>query len=191
MNKLNNEQKIINLIFKDFLTFYNSRIISKLIGISHAGAFKLLKNMEKREIVKPTKIGRATIYSLNTKNPISIREIEMALTVEAQNYKKWQEEFKELKNKAKFVILFGSILKEEKSARDIDILVVADRNQFSTIKQIIQERNNVLNKKIHLLLQDIKDFEKDIKNRNKVIIEIIKSGVVVFGQEEVVKHLIK
>jgi len=191
MNKLNNEQKIVRILFKDFLAFYNSRTISKVIGISHAGAFKLLKNMEKREIVKPKQIGKAIIYSLNTENPITIREIEMALTIEAQTYKRWQEEFKLLKENIKFLILFGSILNNEKSAKDIDILIVADKNKFNAIKQIIRERNKISSRKIHLLLQGENDFIKDIKEKNKVIVEIIKQGVILFGQEEIVKILTK
>ncbi|HRZ86048.1 MAG TPA: nucleotidyltransferase domain-containing protein [Candidatus Paceibacterota bacterium] len=191
MNGLNNEQKIVKLLFKDFFSFYNSRIISKVIGISHAGAFKLLKNMTKKELVIPVRVGQATIYSLNQENPIVLRAVEMALTIEAQEYKRWQEEFDELKNYVKFAILFGSILKNEKSAKDIDLLIVADKNNFSKIKKIVQDRNNLLNRKVHLLLQNISDFENDVRIKKKTMLEIISNGIVLFGQQEIVKNLTK
>ncbi len=187
--ELKKEQEIIKTLFKDFLTPYNSRNMSKVVGISHAGTFKILKKLEKKEIVKAKKIGQAVIYSLDIENPLTQREIEMALTIEAQNNKKWIEEFKQLKNKMHFAILFGSILHREKSARDIDLLVVADKKMFKDIKKIINQKNTILLKKIHLILQEKKDFEKDIQNQNKTLIEIIKTGVVLFGQEKISKKI--
>ncbi len=183
--ELSNEQKIISILFKEFLIPYNSRSVSKIIDISHAGAFKILIKLEKRGIVKHQKIGKAKIYSLNTNNPVANREIEMALTIEAQNYRIWLEEFKELKDKAIFTILFGSIIKNEESARDIDLLVIAEKKNFTEIKRIVNERNKILSKKIHLILQNPSEFNKDIKDKNKAMIEIIKTGVVLFGQDKI------
>src|SRR3989338_9715931 len=114
--KLNNEYKSILVLFKDFLTPYNSRNLSKLVGISHAGMFKLLKKLEIREILKPKRIGKAVIYSLDLNNSVTKREIEMALTLEAQNYAKWLEEFMVLRDISEFAVLFGSVIKDEKSA---------------------------------------------------------------------------
>ncbi len=187
MKNLTKEQEIIKLLFKDQLTFYNSRSISKIIGISHAGAFKILKKLEKRQIVKPLRIGKAVIYSLNKENPVTSREIEMVLTLEAQNHRRWIEEFKYIQDKAKFAVLFGSIIENESSAKDIDLLVVADKNKFNDIRRLIKERGKFLNKRVHLLLQKPEEFKSDLNNKNKVLIGLIKKGIVLFGQEEVRK----
>lgn len=187
--ELNNEQKIIKMLFKDFKTHYNSRSISKVIGISHAGAFKIMKKLEKKEMILPEQIGRAVIYSLNFNNPLVLREVEMALTIEAWNYKRWTEEFKGLENISHFTILFGSIIVNEKSARDIDILVVAEKSNFSRVREIIEERNKLSNKKIHLILQNPDEFKKDAEHGNKVISDMIKKGIVLFGQNNLVKIL--
>lgn len=181
--KLTKEQEIIKTLFKDFSTSYNSRNLSHVIKMSHPGAFKILKKLEKEDIVIAKKVGKAIIYSLNFDNPITQRKIEMALTIEAQNYKKWIEEFKELKNEAQFVILFGSTLINEKTARDIDLLVIAESINSSKIRKVIEERNKISNKKIHLILQSPEDFKKDIDANNKVTMEITKKGIVLFGQE--------
>lgn len=187
MEQLTNEQEIIKLLFKDFLTDYNSRSISKIIGISHAGAFKILKKLEKRNIVKPKRIGNSVIYSMNLENPITNKEIEMALVIESQNFRRWVEEFKELENKVSFAILFGSIISNEKSARDIDLLVVINKRKYENIKKIIEKRQKILPKKIHSLIQTLEDFKNDVINRNKVIVEILKKGIVLYGQEELRK----
>jgi len=43
----------------------------------------------------------------------------------------------------------------------------------------------------HLYESWYKKHKKDIKEKNKVIVEIIKQGVILFGQEEIVKILTK
>lgn len=187
--KISNEYKAILVLFKDFLSDYNSRNLSKVVGISHAGMFKLLKKLEKREIIKPKRIGKAVIYSLDLNNSVTKREIEMALTLEAQNYAKWLEEFMVLRDISEFAVLFGSVIKDEKSAKDIDILIVADKKDFNKINNKIKDKNKILNKKIHLILQSPDEFKKDINNKNKVMLEIIKSGIVLFGQEKITKIL--
>ncbi len=185
--KTGKQQEILKIIFKDFLTPYNSRSISKKIKISHAGAFKILKKLEKEELVKSIRIGRAVIYSINKENPLALKEIEITLIIEAGNYKRWIEEFKSLKDKAEFVMLFGSILKKEEKARDIDLLVVAEKENFKDIKRFISERQNFLNKRIHLILQSLDDFKQDLEKKNKAIVEIIKTGVILFGQDKFIE----
>jgi predicted nucleotidyltransferase len=187
--ELSKEQEIIKILFKDFLTPYNSRSISKLVGISHAGAFKILKKLEKREIVKSKRIGNTLVYSLNFDNPITNKEIEMVLLLESQNFKRWIEEFKELKDKLTFFILFGSITRNEKEANDIDILVMADKNKLNKIKKIIAKIQGYTNKKIHLLIQTHENFKKDVNEKNKVMLEIIKTGIILYGNENYRKIL--
>ncbi|MDP3027201.1 MAG: nucleotidyltransferase domain-containing protein [Nanoarchaeota archaeon] len=187
--KLSKKQEIIKLLFKDFLTKYNSRSISKKINISHAGSFKILKKLEKEDIVNHEKIGRALIYSLNLGNQIANKEIEMIFLLESQNFKRWVEEFKDLENKVKFLVLFGSITRNAEQANDIDLLIVADENNLEDIKKSIKKIQKYTSKKIHPLIQTIGNFKKDVNEKNKVMIEIIKTGIVLYGQEEYVKLL--
>lgn len=189
IQKITKEQEIIKVLFKDMQTIYNSRSISKNVKMSHAGAFKILKRLEKRGIVKPQPIGKAITYSLNFESPVAQKEIEMSLVLEAQHYKRWLYEFKALEDKVEFAILFGSILIDEKKARDIDLLVVAEKDNIEKIRSIIKERNEVTSKKIHLIPQLPENFKNDIKNKNKVMMEIIKKGVVLFGHENIRRYL--
>ena len=182
MNKLDNELKIVALIFRDFLTEYNSRNLSKKLGISHAGSFKIAKKLEREKILKSRRIGNVVVYSLELENPVANKMIEMALIIEAQNHKRWLEEFKELKD-SYFTVLFGSILRDEKNAKDIDLLVVADKEKFKSIKKIIGDKNKLSLKKIHLIFQTIEDFKKDLNDKNKVTLNIVKTGIVLYGQE--------
>jgi len=189
MNRPKHREKIIRTLFKNFLVEYNSRSLSKTIGITHAGTFKILKKLEKENIVKSRKIGKAVVYSLNMENSRTITEIELSLIVESENYNRWIEEFKKLKDKSKFVILFGSIVKNLKEAKDIDILIVTEKNKLEESQQIISERSKLSYKKIHPLTQTLRDFNNDVSNKNKAIIEIMRTGIVLYGHREVVKIL--
>jgi predicted nucleotidyltransferase len=187
--KLTKEQEIIKKLFKEFVTPWNSRSISSLIGISHVGSFKILKKLEKRGIVSSRKIGKANIYSLALDNPLARKEVEITLLIEAQNHKRWLEEFKDLENISSFVILFGSIIRNESSAKDIDLLVVAEKTNFNKIKDLIKEKDKISHKKIHLILQSPEEFNKDLESKNKVSLEIIKTSVVLFGQDKLVRSI--
>lgn len=184
---LNTQQKTILRIFKDIGTSYNSRNLSKIIGISHVGEFKVLKKLEKDNILISKKIGNALIYSMNYKNNLTKQMVGISLTLESQIFRRWSEEFKSLEKKVLFVIIFGSILKDEISAKDIDILVVADKDSFNDIKKIIFDRNKISNKKIHLLLQKKDEFISDIDNMNNTILNIIKTGIILYGADEIIK----
>lgn len=187
MYNLSKEQRIILILFKEFLENYNSRNLSKIIGISHVGTFKILKKLEKRGLLNSKTIGKAIIYSLKMENPVVLKEIELALALESQLHNKWVEEFKEIKDKAKLGILFGSILKNEKLAKDIDLLIISDKKMFNKIKKLVEIKNKVLTKKIHLILQTTKDFKNDISKKNKTMLKIIKNGIILFGYTKLTK----
>ncbi len=182
--KLTKEQEIVKLLFKDFATEYNSRNISPKIGLTHSGAFRAMKKLEAREIVKSRQVGKAVIYSLNLDNPLTVLEINTALTIEAQNNKRWVFEFEGLKGIAKSVVLFGSILRNEEAARDIDVHVIAEKADYPKVKKIIDNKNDILPKHIHLIFQTHKDFQKDLDRKYPMIIEMIKTGIVLYGQDE-------
>jgi len=187
--KLSKKQEIIKLLFKDFLIKYNSRSISKKINISHVGSFKILKKLEGEEMVKHENVGRALIYSLNLDNQILNKEIEMIFLLESQSFKRWIEEFRDLESKVKFLVLFGSITRNAGQTNDIDILIVADKIKLDEIKKIIKKIQKYTSKKIHPLIQTIDNFKKDVNERNKVMMEIIKTGIVLYGQEEYINLL--
>ncbi len=185
MEQPTKEQGILKLLFKDFSRPYNSRSISKIVGITPAGAFKILKGLEKRRIVKPQRIGKAIIYSLNLNNPLARREVEMVLTIEAEKIRHWAAEFRILEDKALFAVLFGSVLKNEREAKDIDLLLVAGKAKKREIDQILEIKKKVLPKPLHLLFQTPDDFINDIRTKNKASLEILRTGVVLFGQEKI------
>ena len=102
---------------------------------------------------------------------------------------RWIEEFRFLKEFDGFIILFGSILTKPGEARDIDLLIVQNKKELNQIKKYVSDKNKIMTKRVHALLQTKEDFLNDFKKRNKVILEAIKTGRVLFGQEKFINLL--
>ncbi|MBU4124130.1 MAG: hypothetical protein KKI14_01545, partial [Nanoarchaeota archaeon] len=127
-----NEMKIVLSIIKNPHIMYNANSISKISGISSMGALKILKKLEKESILIPKKIGRSTIYRIDTKNNYSRNYIKLLLSRESTSsvgiIKRWVNEIKKIKS-SDISILFGSVLKD-KEPNDIDVLFVTDQKKF-------------------------------------------------------------
>ena len=166
---------------------FNIRETAKKASISYDAAYRHVKALVEKRILKERQVGKAIIYSLNLNNPVTIREIDSILTIEASNHQRWVEEFRKLEGITKCVVLFGSILRNEKEARNIDLFVISKKKNYSKVKKVIEERNKIQLKLIHLIFQTPSDFRFDLNRKYEVTIEIIKTGIVLYGQDELRK----
>jgi len=192
-NITNNEMLFILGIFKSPEREYNANSMAKHIGISSMGALKIAKKLEKDNILVSKEFGKAKFYSLNTRNDYAREYVRFLLKGEAEqapaNIKRWVNEVKKIKN-ADCAVLFGSILKKQKEAKDIDVLLVTDKRRFSRLKKEIEEINLINVKKLHPVYQTEGDLKKNIKKGDKVVLNAIK-GIVVFGEDKIMDMLEK
>ena len=187
MNEItNNEMVFVLKIFKSPEIEYNANSIAKEIGISSMGALKIAKRLEKENIISSKELGKAKFYSLNLESDYVKQYIKFLLKREAEQshpyVKIWIEDIKKVKN-VEAAILFGSILRKGKQAKDIDVLfIVKDKRQFSKLKKEIEDINLLHTKKIHPMFQTEEDFRNNIKKQDKPLLSAIK-GIVVFGED--------
>jgi predicted nucleotidyltransferase len=190
-NKKDNKMLLILSILKSPEIEYNANNISKLMGISSMGALKIAKNLEKENILSSRKIGRANIYKINFKNDYAKQYIKFLLKKEAENsspyVKRWIRELEKIKI-ANTIILFGSVLKKEKDAGDIDALIIVNKKNFEKVKKEIESINLLNDKKIHPIYQTKEDLRKHINERNKVILNVVK-GIIVSGEDNIIEVL--
>jgi len=184
MELTSKDKEIMLKLFKEVNSYYNPSSISKEIDISRIGSYKALKKLEKDNIVKSKRLGKASFYNLNLEDEYARKNIELLLIDEARKKQRWVDEFREIYNYAEIVILFGSIIKHEQNARDIDVLIVMEQKDNKKINELIEEKNKILLKKVHPIKQTREDLVKNIKNNNKVIISAIKEGIVLHGYDK-------
>src|SRR3990167_7059924 len=117
------ERETVLILFKEYTTFYNANSISKILNISHVGAQKIFKRLLQENLVISKSIGKSITYKLNFSNDYVANLVTFLLADEANKFKRWKEEFKELFKTNRVVMLFGSIIKEYAHAHHIDLMI--------------------------------------------------------------------
>jgi len=191
-NKTNTE--ILKVLLKQFTIKWTITSLAKELNISRVGVWKVLKKLEAERLVllSPVGEGKTSIFNinLNWENPVLEKNLSLILTEDAFKNQKWLNNFKELEGKLDFLILYGSIIHSPKEANDIDILgVVSNKNNFLSIEEIIKKIQKTQIKKIHSENFTQIEFKEEIRKPNKIFIDAIKKGVVIFGQEKFIKFI--
>lgn len=187
INLTPNERKTMLVLIKDYSVFYNANSISKIISISHVGAQKIFKRFLQENLVMSKVIGKSIIYKLNFNDSYVSQLVSFLLADEANNFKRWKEEFKELFEKDRIVMIFGSTIKDYASAKDIDLMIVIKDKEIREINDVIKKKEELLPKKLHAIKLTHKDLLENIKRKDKVIINIMKNAVVLYGQDKYVE----
>ncbi|HLC31746.1 MAG TPA: nucleotidyltransferase domain-containing protein [Candidatus Nanoarchaeia archaeon] len=186
-----NEMALILAILKSPEIEYNANSLAKLLGLSAMGALKIARKLEAENILLSRKVGNAKIYSINNENEYANQYIKLLLKKEIEEaspyVKRWIREIQKIK-RAQGSILYGSVLKKEKEAKDIDVLLIVNKNSFEAVKKQVEEINNLNEKKIHPLYQTKEDLKKHIKEKNKVILNALK-GRMVSGEDTILQLL--
>ena len=182
------EREALLILFKDFTIYYNANSLSKELNISHVGCQKILKRLMKDNILNAENIGRSIIYKPRLEDEYVCKLLAFLLADETNNkFKRWKEEFKRLSNKGRIIMLFGSILKNDKTAKDIDIMLVIKKEDLREVKNILNEMQKILPKKIHSIELTKQDLINNLKKKDKVMITIVKNAIILCGQDEYVE----
>ncbi|MBU3912839.1 MAG: nucleotidyltransferase domain-containing protein [Nanoarchaeota archaeon] len=182
-----NEKRALVVLFREPFSYYNANSLGKKISVSRVGTMKLLRNLEKDKILKSKIIGKSVVYNLDLEEDYVRSLISFLLAEEANNFKRWKEEFKEIFKENRIVILFGSVIVNYSRANDIDLIVIADKENFKDINKKINEKRNVLPKEIHLINISPEDFLVNLEKEQKTTIEIMRTGIVLYGQNKFVE----
>ncbi|MBI2545930.1 hypothetical protein HYV81_02010 [Candidatus Woesearchaeota archaeon] len=186
------ERETLLFLFKDFTTYYNANSISKVLGISHVGAQKIFKRLSKQNLVKGQHIGKSIVYKLRLEEDYVCKLITFLLADEATKFRRWKEEFKELFKKGRIVMLYGSAIVNYATAKDIDVMIVIEKNEYKEVYKVIEKKQEFLPKRIHAIELTKQDLINNIKNRQEAIMDIVKTAIILYGESEyveVIKHV--
>ena len=179
-----NEMNFILKIFKNPKKEYNARNIATALDLSHTGALKIAKNLEKDEILISKRIGNAIIYRLDKNSEYVKNYVAFLLQKELRDVKpyvkRWITELKQVVN-ADVIMLFGSVLTNREKSNDIDVLFLTDNKRIKLLEKEIKELNQVNIKKIHPLYQSEADFKDNLKKEDSALISAL-SGLVIKGE---------
>ena len=66
-------------------------------------------------------------------------------------------------------------------------MIVIDKKDAGEIDKIIKQKQAILPKKLHAIMLTQKDMVKNLHKKNKAAIDIVKNGVVIYGQDKYVE----
>ena len=176
-----NPKKIILYLLRN-LELSNINQISRKLDISVGSAFKILKSLEEKNIVLPSYLGNAKYYQINLKNEEAKKLCELILLEEKRTLKGYAKLYSdELQkfNEAETIILFGSVL-ANKDFNDVDVLFVA--NKPKEVVKFCLELSKIRTKPVVPLILKKGDLIKEIKDKKEVVLNIIKTGIILKGE---------
>ena len=186
-----NEMNFVLTLLKSPEVEYNATSIAKPLHISPMGALKIAKKLEKERIITGKNKGKARFYALNLEEEYVEQYVRFLLhreVAQALPYiRVWIRELKKLKH-ADVLILFGSVLRKQEAARDIDVVAIITKKTFETVKKEVAGVDAINRKKLHLLYQTKQDFKDNIKKLDSVLLNAIK-GLVVKGENVILEAL--
>ena len=111
------------------------------------------------------------------------------LADEANNFKRWKDEFKDLFKKDRIVMIFGSAIKDYAHARDIDVMIVIDKKDIEEVNTILKKKEEILPKKLHAIKLNHQDLLANLKEQDKSMVDIVKNSIILYGQEKYMEIL--
>lgn len=188
-----NAQKVMLILLKSIVIRQTATSLAKELNLSRAGAWKIIKKLEKEELIilKPTGEGKTSSQQilLNWDNPLVEKKLSLSLMHEALLQRRWRATFKDLEKKVGFLILYGSVLHSPKEANDIDIICVTNEKKIGKISGFVLKIQETQLKKIHGINFTEKEFKQELNKPNRAFVDALKKGIVLFGQDNFIKFI--
>src|SRR3989338_8523713 len=180
-----NELNALKFLTRHFTESYSINQLAKQIGLTPKGMHKLLKRLERQNIVKPLKMGNSVFYKVNFEYDLARKAAEISLFDEIKlPYAKVQaKDLLVLRPVTLAVILFGSLLEKGEKAGDIDILAVLKQEQYRAFKKSLDNLQLIKPKHIQPVVQSPQDLVNNLKKKDAVLLEVLKKGRILWGHE--------
>lgn len=186
-----NENKVIDLLLRNFYESLTIREISRRTNTTPMGARKILNKLKSNDILTSRRIGTGVFYRMNLQNKMALKISELVLSQcrinpFAKVYAEYLEVFKDSTNGC---ILFGSILAKGEKARDVDVMLLLEKEQFRKTEKLCSELSKSKSKEIHFILQTKEDFIKNLREKNSTVLGILRTGTVLWGESNIVEAI--
>ena len=193
---------ILRTMSKDLSRWYYTRELAKLSRVGVGTVSSEFNKLAKEGLVEQKTEGQEKYYKLNLTSPRTRKLCELFEIDKGEKlYKEkrrlaWVlEDFtkrvSDFAPEVQSVILFGSVARGQATPRsDIDILVIAPNSGeerfnelMNAVDRLAAEVSGRHPAKLVPIVMMTKDLEKSIKDKKRFAADILKDGIVLFGQE--------
>ncbi len=183
-----NERKVLKLLFSAFKEVYSINRIARECNLAPNGALKILRKFETEGILKSEKINNFKSYRLDFENEKTKNILKLALIPEIKGRLKFRaDDLKQLRDTAEVCIIFGSYTNLGKEPNDIDVFFIIESKKFKDFKKEASLIYKTIPIKVHDVLQTEEDAAENLKKGNKVIREIFKTGIILWGYDKMME----
>lgn len=191
-----NTFKILDFLLRSPGEQYNVNQIARRLKISVGSAHKILKALKSKEILVTRRFGNAIFYGLNLANEEAKKLCELIL-IENRNRslgrnpiaRLYAEELQKFKP-VRAIVLFGSILTKGEKAGDVDVLFIIEMPaDVKRVNAFCLEVSKIKARPIMPLIMTESDLASKIKEKNEVVLDIIKNGAVLSGEEVIINSI--
>ncbi len=188
-----NESRVINFLIRNYSERISMNGVGKRLRLSPMGVYKILKKLEKQKILTFESIGQANYYRIDFNEQVARKSTEFVLSQNELNSfaKVCAEDLKKIQVLADCVIFFGSVLTKGIDANDIDVFCVIKKQNYERLRKEIQDLQKTSSKSIQLVVQTFEDLVKNLKNKDPVLLDIIRKGAIISGQEIILEGINK
>ncbi len=198
INQMETENKtsdrILSILLKEPFGKHTITSLAAALEITRQGLWKTITKLEEEKLIlveriSPKKTSTALI-KLNWQYPLTEKRLLLIVSKESMRYERWVHTFKGLKDHASFLILFGSILHNPKTANDIDLLaVVLKKEDFHVLDENLRTIQITQLKKIHFIDVTGEEFKAELERPNKAYLDALKKGTVLHGHEQYLQFI--
>jgi DNA-binding Lrp family transcriptional regulator len=183
-----NESKVLRMVLMAFEEDYSINHIAKQCNLTPNGTLKILKKFESLGVLKLKKVANINSYKINFTDNKTKSILELSLIPEISGKLKFRmEDLKPLKDISEICIIFGTYIDEKKQPNDLDIFFVIKEEDFDKYKTLSRKIYQTIPIKVQDVLQTKKDLNKNILKKDKVIMEIFRKGVILWGYDKAIK----
>jgi predicted nucleotidyltransferase len=193
---------ILKTMSREPSKWHYTRELAKLSKVSLGTVSSEFSKLVKYGLVEQKTAGQEKYYKLNLANPMTRKLCELFETERKEKlYKEnrrlaWiLEDFtrrvSDFAPETQSIVLFGSSARGQDTARsDIDVLVLVPNSEEGQFRKLMNSIDNLAGEvsgryptKLTPVVMMTEDFEKSIKDRKRFAVDVLKDGIVLFGQE--------
>jgi biotin operon repressor len=188
----NTSDRILLALLREPFVKHTISSLAEGLDISRQGLWKVINKLKQDKLIIVENINKTrtgiSLINLNWEHPLTDKKLSLIILKESLKQERWVDNFKSINENCSFLILFGSILQSPKNANDIDLIgVVSKKSDFNELDNKMRTIQLTQTKKIHFIDMTEDEFLNELKKPNKVYIEALKKGEVLFGHENFIK----
>jgi len=182
---LNKYFEILRFYLGDYTREIYGRELLDKIALSQKNIALTLKDLENSTILKSRITGNIKYYRLNLAN---LRIKDILLLVEITNKISFLEDYLKIanvfeKNDDRIIGIFGSYAKSRpKRYSDIDVFIIGNKKNSD-----YDEIGKYFDLNISIKYFSEKDFRRLLKEKNNLLIEIVKNHIILYNAEKFIK----